>query len=301
MATGAIRVPYRRDTCVCGCGRQPREGSLFAWGHKNGASDAAFDLAWKELHENSPVCQCGCGTNVRPAFSAKDKWISCGMPAQYNRFADGHKKCTTDQTLQLTTLERQAILGTLLGDTSIGYPHKNSRNPRLSSTHSDKQFSWAEHKANFLHRLKATTRIAVNDGHGDMSVRTVTACNPCLAPILDLVHWGGRKRVSREWLEGIGDIGLAWWICDDGSGSQKSLVLNTQAFSTKECLIITGWFCDTLGRATVCGIEGRHTIHISSWAQVEVGERVGRYVPNFMRYKLAACDPNRPRKRRRCV
>jgi len=64
-----------------------------------------------------------------------EAWIAGGCQPLYNQYTDGHGNCGSNQALQLTTRERQAILGTLLGDSSIGYPHSGSKSPRLYSTH----------------------------------------------------------------------------------------------------------------------------------------------------------------------
>ncbi len=227
-----------------------------------------------------------------------EAWIASKCQPLYNQYVDGHLGCTTDQTLELTSLERQAILGTLLGDSSIGYPNPYSKSPRVYSTHGYVQKEWAEHKAAYLHRLNATTRVAKNDGWGDQSICTATACNPALIEIQSLVIKRKKKRVSREWLDGIGDIGLAWWLCDDGSVGNKSMFFHTEGFSKCQNELIAEWFCDNIGRATVCQNKRKraYLINIASWTQIEIGRRVSPYVPECMRYKLVPCDENRPRK-----
>jgi len=296
MATSSILIPYRRDTCLCGCGRRPRAGGLYAWGHSSRATRKQLASVWRELHDNAPCCACGCGQQVAPEYRDMDAWIRNGYRSRYNRYADGHTKCGSNQSLALTTLERQAILGTLLGDSSIGYPNSHSKSPRLYSTHGYVQKEWAEHKASCLHRLNARTRVAKNDGWGDKSICTATACNSALIDIYNTVVKRKTKRVSLEWLNGIGDIGLAWWLCDDGSVGPRTMFFHTEGYSQRENDIIADWFCDNIGKATVVSCKGRHLISIASWTQIELGKRVSPYVPECMRYKLVPCDENRPRK-----
>jgi hypothetical protein len=108
----------------------------------------------------------------------------------------------------------------------------------------------------------------------------------------------GKKRVSKKWLDSIGDIGLAWWICDDGSVGPKSMFLHTEGFSRKENETIAKWFCDNVGRATVVQNKkkGATFINIASWTQIEIGRRVEQFIPECMRYKLVPCDEDRRRK-----
>lgn len=298
MASSTILIPYRRDTCLCGCGGRPRRGSLHCWGHVRLSTREQREAVWRELHANAPQCACGCGTPVRPGYSDFDAWVRNGCLSRYNQYADGHANCTSNQLLQLEEKEKQAILGTLLGDSSIGYPHRYSKSPILYSTHGYVQKEWAEYKAAFLHRLNPKTRIAKNDGWGELSVRTSTPCNPALRAIHDLVIKGHGKAVSREWLDGIGDVGLAWWLCDDGSATHNGLSLHTEGFSKTENELIADWFCDNIGKATVGYVKRKdlYCIHIASWTQIEVGRRVAPHVPECMRYKLVPCDENRPRK-----
>lgn len=298
MATGPIHMPYRRDTCLCGCERKPRAGHLFAWGCKANATAEQFRTVWTELHRTAPLCKCGCGRRVRLNFRNFDAWVRVGAQPLFNQYADGCTQCSSNQSLALSTLEKQAILGTLLGDSSICYPNPYSKSPRLSSTHGYCQKEWAEHKAAFLHRLNATTYICKNDGWGEQSIRTRTACNPSLIAIHDLVVSRKKKRVSREWLDAIGDIGLAWWICDDGSVTPTGLFLHTEGFSKRDNELIAEWFCDHIGKTTVVQNKRKkaYFISIASWTQIEVGRRVKPYIPDCMRYKLVSCNESRPRK-----
>ncbi|MBK8184852.1 MAG: hypothetical protein IPK63_19000 [Candidatus Competibacteraceae bacterium] len=39
---------------------------------------------------------------------------------------------------------------------------------------------------------------------------------PCLADVYDICVKDGEKTLAVKWLDQIGEIGLAWWFCDDG-------------------------------------------------------------------------------------
>lgn len=297
MARSTIRIGYRRDTCLCGCGKQPKQGKLFWPGHKQLATRQQLSDFFDELNSLAPLCACGCGTQTRSMYNSVDTWSKHCRP-EFRQYADGHDNCNSNQLLELTTLERQAILGTLLGDSSIGYPNKRSKAPRICSTHGFVQKEWAEYKAAFLRRLGAKTRIAENGGWGETSVCTATSCNPSLIEIDNLIKRRGKKKASRQWLDAIGDIGLAWWICDDGSASAKSLFLHTEGFSRQGTELIAEWFCDTVGKTSVVRNKSKGLFFISfaSQTQIAIGNRVSQFVPECMRYKLVPCNEDRCRK-----
>lgn len=297
MARSTVRIPYRRDSCLCGCGEKPRGGHLFVTGHKSRATYQQLSDCFEWLNSIAPPCKCGCGLKTRSLYASVETWAKHCSP-EFRQYAAGHENCTSNQLLELTTEERQAILGTLLGDTSIGYPNNQSRSPRLASTHGIPQQQWAEHKAKFLHRLNPQTKVVTNAGWGECSVTTTTSCNPALIAIDGFVKSRGTKTVTKAWLDAIGEIGLAWWICDDGSSGPKTLQLHTEGFSLEENELIADWFCDNIGKATVVHNRAKNLcfINFASWTQLEIGNRIRPYVPDCMQYKLVPCDPNRKRK-----
>jgi len=191
------------------------------------------------------------------------------------------------------------VLGTLLGDASIGYPNKRSKNPRVYGRHSVKQQAWAEHKASVLVELGMVTKNEPNLGYGDECTTFRSQCLPCLVALDDLVRSDGRKTVSREWLDQIGDIGLAWWICDqwsnvnDGSGFHAHMEGHTE----EENAIIVAWIADNFGSSRVVSYKKYFYVYVHKDAAVNIVSAAAQHVPECMQYKISGFEFN-PRNRR---
>lgn len=190
--------------------------------------------------------------------------------------------------LALSRRERQAILGTLLGDTSILVPNKRSKSPRLASNHSTVQYEWALHKARVLRRLRPVVEIVENKGYGAELVRFRSSCLPALCGIYDLVG-AGHKRVNPKWLDAIGRIGLAWWYCDDGNFQRKSgiVTFHTEGFSVYENRIMRSWFARRYGDAKIYRHKrGYRVVVLPRVCAERMFRDIAAFVPKCMRYKL---------------
>lgn len=192
----------------------------------------------------------------------------------------------------LKRAERQFILGTLLGDTSIGLPNKRSKSPRLSSNHSLKQHDWSVYKANMLHRINPRLEILDNPGYGCQLVRMVTSCLPCLNSINSLCRPKGKKIISSEWLNSIGPRGLAWWYCDDGTLSQRrpgsvSARFHTEGFGESGTKIIQKWFNKNYGKTYIYIHKKRYFfVSLSAEATKKLFSRIKPHIPECMLYKI---------------
>lgn len=246
---------------------------------------------------NAPPCGCGCGQRVRLRAGTLDAFIHTYKgDRSYYRFVQGHDQRSAAWHHDLTPAERQAVLGTLLGDCSIGYPNPDSTAPRLHFNHGGPQRAWAEHKAGVLSALCPVVREAECGGYGTRTVSVHTACLPCLRPVYDLTHRGGRKRITREWLDGIGDIGLAWWVGDDGSAPGNGFLLHTEGYPEEDVRLAADWFRENVGPTSVYNPRGYFVLAPLAPARRRILELVGAHLPDCMQYKLRSCRL-RPKRR----
>lgn len=281
--------------CACGCGKaitpnwNPalQRWGLFARGHRVFAAPVRSRDEWKQkldvINANRPTCKCGCGLQVKEV--SLDAFIR-GRHAQFSKYIRGHHSRHT--VFSLTEDERSAIFGTLLGDSSINYPNPKCVSPRVYGNHSIKQEAWVRHKAEFLSRLQTSVAIAPNKGYGETICRWRTRLQPCLREIHDLVVKDGKKRITTEWLNSLGKIGLAWWICDDGSASDgSSITLHTEGYSREESEIIAAWLRDGwLEYATVQKAGKYFRVRMSHAMSIRVAAYCWTEVPKCMRYKV---------------
>ena len=67
-------------------------------------------------------------------------------------------------------------------------------------------------------------------------MRFKTCSLPCFNKVYDLFYPAGKKVVPQNIGELLKPLGLAYWICDDGSFNKKdrAVVLSTQGFTLQE-------------------------------------------------------------------
>lgn len=219
----------------------------------------------------------------------RDSQSSC---IDTERVAEHWRNNSWRQDFVLNEREYQFILGTLLGDTSIGFPNKRSRSPRLAFNHSTKQIEWAIHKARKLRRLQPRVRIVENPGYGRELVRVVTSCLPALRAINDLVRPAGRKTVTSAWLNALRARAIAWWYCDDGSFQYDRRVscFHTEGFGLQGSELVREWFESRYGGAYKYHHKKRHwQVRLSVDGTKRMLREIRPYVPPVMRYKLGDC------------
>jgi len=286
--------------CACGCGAllgRNRWGRQQRWvlGHQSQARKRTreeWQILFAELRANAPLCACDCGEQVRlKVGDTVEQFIrSGGQRAYYQYAANSHAHRAANWQLELTETEQQAILGTLLGDSSIGLPNGRSKHPRVTANHGGPQRDWVAHKAALLRRLDVRVNEAPNGGYGETHVRMATSCLPCLSPVLALVAPNGQKVITREWLDAIGGVGLSWWIGDDGGGHRGSLILHTEGFSRESIDTAAAWLSDTYGPCSVKPDgKGHDRIFVGAEARRALLPLVEPHLPPSLQYKLDAC------------
>jgi len=285
-------------TCKCGCGTILQKNKwgrqqVFVPGHQRKSGARTRDqwaVVFDEVKAGAPLCGCGCGEKTRPkSCNTLDQFIRHKGSRAYYKYVQGHGSRSLSWHTKIDDTERKAILGTLLGDSSILYPHKTSGAPRVCFNHGGPQAAWAEHKADFLKRLGGKSTRRENKGFGAITIAGATRCIPDLAEIYQLCVKDGKKTVSRKWLEQIGEIGLAWWFCDDGASCGRGFYLHTEGYSLAENKIICQWFRDRYGAASIrTGKRGYFWIYLSANTQRKILPIIEQYIPECMQYKLAS-------------
>ena len=174
------------------------------------------------------------------------------------------------KTPTLSREQRQIILGSLLGDASMGPKRSRAklfRNgnrgysfPGFSVGHSWKQkdyFGWkVESLSNLVSNITADEQQSPNSNNVNMFHRMSTKKLPTLDSIFKMCYedrGGGyfRKRITTRWLDKLGELGLAVWFMDDGSigrnnGKITGACLCTDNFTDEECVVIRDWFRNKL-------------------------------------------------------
>lgn len=144
------------------------------------------------------------------------------------------------ENLQLTPIEEQVIVGSLMGDLHCRLAH-SAKNPCLEGGHGPAQKEYMEWKLKILSRLKCRVSKS-KDGAFHFASKNF----PCLHTYLQLFYPNKIKTVTREILDKIDRLGLLIWYLDDGSYSKrnKGSSLFTNCFTHEEHLLIKNWFQD---------------------------------------------------------
>jgi hypothetical protein len=304
-----IAVGQDSFPCQCGCGASLGRGSRgkprrFVLGHQvKRRSIEDWKSRWLSVRDSMPLCECGCGQKVAFTYGQTlDNFILHQGSLSHHRFILGHDKRPAQWSVELTNEERGAVLGTLLGDASIGYPHKGSQNPRLSFNHGGPQEAWARYKAGYLQRLGFHIAQAANRGFGTTTIRCHTRCLPALKEVLYLARPStGPKKITTELLDSLGGVGLAWWICDDGSASgEYSMSLHTEGYDRESVECAAGWLDKKFGPVGIS--KGRTigwTIRLNRDCRDGMRELVSPHIPECMSYKLRVFNHDRKTPRRK--
>jgi hypothetical protein len=149
--------------------------------------------------------------------------------------------------------QEQVVLGSLLGDACVSNPDRNITGVCFGQ--STKQEPWVEFKRDLLNSLGVSSlsryQTEFQSGAQQM-VRFRLNANPYLASLFSEmgIRSENKKRVTAEWLDRIGPLGLAVWYADDGSISEhtcldgtitRHIVLNTQGYTLEENELLAGW------------------------------------------------------------
>lgn len=135
----------------------------------------------------------------------------------------------------LSDWQRQIIMGTILGGSSIVKPQKG-RNCYLFMRSSDK--NWLNYKAEELSAL-ASQRPFTKEGN---TIRWHSNCYPIFTEYHDMFYENGKKVVKMSVLDSLRDIGLAVWYGDCGKIQKNKIVLNTNKFGENGTAVIAQYF-----------------------------------------------------------
>ncbi len=140
--------------------------------------------------------------------------------------------------LELTPIERQVIVGGLLGDLSCRIS-ATSIYARLEGGHCERQKEYMFWKINLLQRLM------FNVGRTSLGAYLYQSRNfKALNEYYTLFYSKGYKSINRDILNLLDDFGLLIWYLDDGSYHKRdrNIRLHTNGFTFGEQLIIKEWF-----------------------------------------------------------
>lgn len=129
------------------------------------------------------------------------------------------KDCNVFRSLSITPRCLSVVLGSLLGDLSIGKPPRY-KNARIQMKHGWAQSAYFHWKVKELIIFKGKTSVVQPGKNSKGSTplnRIISHVHTDLTKIKLVLSPGNRKILLKSWLHFLGPIGLLCWYLDDGT------------------------------------------------------------------------------------
>ena len=181
--------------------------------------------------------------------------------------------------LNLTNREKQVVLGTLLGNSSIIFPQKSSY-PHLQMRESiSKGGSWIRCKAEELRKFsRAKSFVADKD-----SFRWNSISDECWMYFYILCYKNQKKTITPEWLDQLQDYGICCWFMDKGNLLARSSHIRVSRLNEESLKNIATYF-DVIGIQTTIKKHGGSTvIHFDMEATKKLFKIIGHCIPAFVK------------------
>lgn len=190
---------------------------------------------------------------------------------------------------QLSHLQEQMILGSLLGDMNIGKPRKHHPTCRLSLVHSIKQKELFMKKVEILGEFMSNYReYSYLDNRTNKIYSTIRGNSNSHKVFNDMynkLYINDIKTITKEYLDMINHpIALAYWFMDDGTNSGQ---IATNCFSFEEVKLLSNWLENKFGIITTIHKNLRnYTLYIVASSRFEFDNLISPYIIPSMKYKL---------------
>lgn len=134
----------------------------------------------------------------------------------------------------LTTRQKQVIIGTILGGSSVIKP-KQGKNCYLSMRGKDGE--WLEHKAMFLSNIASPKPFTIESTN-----RWHSLCFPEMNYFREKFYRDNKRCLRLEELEMLWDVALAVWYGDCGKTKNDRVIINTHIWGETGTHIILRYF-----------------------------------------------------------
>jgi hypothetical protein len=181
----------------------------------------------------------------------------------------------------VTDWQRQIILGTVLGGSSIVRP-SGGKNSYLSMRGSNAY--WLEYKSYELKELASPNPFLIEKEN--RYFRWHSLCYPVFNEFHTLFYRDRKKRVEMSVLNELRDIGLAVWFVDGGRYERRHVVLNTTSFGWEGSETICGFFNEITLPASIKQKGNSFRVQLEPNASIKFLKTIAHRVPQFMHHHL---------------
>ena len=234
----------------------------------------------KSLHEQGLTCK-----QIAKQLNKKLSTIRYHLK-QLNLTPNLDKRWFSQEEHYLNKLQKQFILGSLLGDLSL---RKQAKNAKLCLVHSFKQkelfLSKVQILGEFMGEYKECSQFDKRTNKTYIQYRGDSKSHPEFTEIYNILYKDGVKTITQEYLDLINDpIALAYWFMDDGTSRGT---FATNCFSEPEIDLLISWLSSKWNIiATKQKNLKQFVIHISAKSRKYFEDLIVSYIIPEMRYKL---------------
>ncbi len=183
---------------------------------------------------------------------------------------------------EITPWQRQIILGTVLGGSSIVRP-QGGRNSYLSMRGKDAY--WLEYKSHELKSLASPTPFLIENAN--KYFRWHSLCYPIFNDFHSLFYQDGKKKVEMSTLNELRDIGLAVWFLDNGRIERNCVILTTTGFGLDGTNLICQYFNEIGVESKIKKKGTSDRVVMNQKGSEKFLKTIAGQVPEFMLYRLA--------------
>ena len=190
---------------------------------------------------------------------------------------------------QLSHIQKQMILGSLLGDMNIGKPRKQHPACRLALVHSIKQkelfMKKVEILGEFMGEYREYSYLDNRTNNTYYSIRGNSKSHKVFNDIYNKLYINNTKTITQEYLDMIDHpIALAYWFMDDGCNQG---ILATNGFTETEVDLLQTWLKEKWNIITDKQKNKNYFIlKITKESRLEFDRLIFPYVIPSMQYKL---------------
>lgn len=174
----------------------------------------------------------------------------------------------------MTSREKQIIIGTILGGSSIIKPSKGKH---CYLAMRGKLGAWLEHKAFQLSKFATEKPFSI-----EKTNRWHSLCYPIFDEFRANFYYRDKRRLKIEQLEGLHDIALAIWYGDAGKFHRGQVILNTHIWGEKGTKVFRQYFELIDYSAELFKERGRSRLRLDEESSRKFIKLVCPHLPLFM-------------------
>ena len=192
--------------------------------------------------------------------------------------------------IDFTEIQKQIILGSILGDGALLCGKSIGSNARLAMTHGEKQLDYLKYKVLLLNDMITESGIRpTRGGYGTKCFVAQTKSYPYLTSLRKAIYIPGRPVVGK-WIYDIDTLGLAIWYLDDGSGGKaKGRYISTHRYPYPEQLLLQEFLYKKFGVETEIRVDKRRTQYFLDLVKPSISplfRLIKEHIPPSMMWKL---------------